>query len=196
MKSDREFIAGIYEKAARQTEMMNSFVAAGASASTDGLTKERGLTKIVSNITDALRKNGNRGFVLAGAAVAMVLLVTLTTVLHTNVDFGIDNKVIDNKAIDATGSSETGIMSLRELAYEFEVVVNVKDIISEEDIVKIDCVLLRSSNEEDAIGTRVILTLESDEYNTMYPDGVLMDGEYTFTVCASVEGYSIVLPVD
>ena len=178
MKSDREFIAGIYEKAAvLQAEQ--------PIAGTDDA-KISFFEKF-----NVLR----RPYAVGLAFVAVCFIVIVAGVNGVFSRPGIDdisNVTQQQPQVFVRSNENAGLMTLSEMDIQFEVSVTVKDIVSGEDTVKIECIAKDNADGRFVIGEEFVVTMTAIEYENTYPEGMAEGKVYTFTVYDTEDGFRVI----
>lgn len=176
MKSDREFIAGIYDKAAAlQDELPTA-----------------GNDDVKVSFFEKFNWSG-RPYVAGLAFAAVFLLVIAGTAVGAFKGF-IAGDAADNEQpqVYARSNDNIGLMMLSEPDIEFQISVTVKDIVFEENTVRIKCIAVNNSEGRFEAGEEFVVSMTRIEYENAYPDGITEGKAYTFDVYDTEEGFRVV----
>lgn len=179
MKSDREFIAGIYEKAAvLQTELPTA-----------------GIDDVKISFFEkfnVLRRPHIVG--LAFAAVCFLVIVAGMNGAFSGIGVSDKTEVTEYQQpqVFVRSNENAGLMMFSEMDIQFEVSVTVKDIVSGEDTVKIECIAKDDADGRFVIGEEFVVTMTMIEYENTYPEGMSEGKVYTFTVYDTEDGFRVI----
>lgn len=177
MKSDREFIAGIYEKAAvLQAELPTA-----------------GIDDVKISFFEKFNVL-RRPYAAGLALVAVCFLVIVAGMNGVFSGFNVSDKTeaTQQPQVFVRSNDNVGLMMLNEMDIQFEVSVTVKDIVSEEDTVKIECIAKDNADGRFVIGEEFVVTMTAIEYENTYPEGMAEGKVYTFTVYDTEDGFRVI----